>query len=700
MTDPRLAEAERALDAGDAVRAVERAGALAEDPRASAPLRAAALRLRAEARALAGDVRGALDDAARSAELAPADARGWNALGIAAADAGARERAIDAFGRATSLDPGYARAWANLGNALKGAGRRAEARAAFERAVAVDAQYAFGWTHVAMARRDDGDDAGAADAARRALGLDPRQRTARLVLAGIDRRAGRIDAAIEGYRDALAAQPGDARSRLALAGALAERDDLAPARAAYVQAARDEPALLRARLGAELTLPMVVADAEAVALARAAYASGLARLREELPRRASSMAPSQVLDELRWTNFLLAYQGEDDRALQSAYGDLAAATLDAVPVRERAPPERRARDGARLRVAFVSAFFRDGTAGRYFERWITDLARDRFEVCVHDLGAGGDDLSARLRARADHFDQHAGRLPSDIAPVIAAQRPDVLVYPELGMDATTFALALLRLAPVQCAGWGHPVTSGLPAIDVMFTAGSMEPAGAEAHYRERLVRLPGLGTRYSRPAASAPPGRAGCGLPADATLFLFPQSLFKLHPENDSIVAEALAATGARLVAFEGRHPRLTAAWRARMDRALDARGVARDALIVLPQVSHDRYLAIGRACDAMLDSLRWSGGNTTLDAIACSLPVVTLPGRFMRARQSAAMLAQVGVPELVARDPADYVAIASRLATDRSWRVDLAARIDAGATRLFDDPAPVDAFATALESL
>jgi predicted O-linked N-acetylglucosamine transferase (SPINDLY family) len=75
----------------------------------------------------------------------------------------------------------------------------------------------------------------------------------------------------------------------------------------------------------------------------------------------------------------------------------------------------------------------------------------------------------------------------------------------------------------------------------------------------------------------------------------------------------------------------------------------------------------------------------------------VTLPGAFMRARQSAAMLAQVGVPELVARDAADYVAIAARVAADRTWREELSARIDRGAARLFDDPAPVEAFAAAL---
>ena len=88
-----------------------------------------------------------------------------------------------------------------------------------------------------------------------------------------------------------------------------------------------------------------------------------------------------------------------------------------------------------------------------------------------------------------------------------------------------------------------------------------------------------------------------------------------------------------------------------------------------------------------MLDTLHWSGGNTSLDALACGLPIVTLPGAFMRGRQSAAMLRLAGVETLIARDTDDYVRIATRLASDRGWRDDLSARIRGGQGRIFDDP-------------
>ena len=68
-----------------------------------------------------------------------------------------------------------------------------------------------------------------------------------------------------------------------------------------------------------------------------------------------------------------------------------------------------------------------------------------------------------------------------------------------------------------------------------------------------------------------------------------------------------------------------------------------------------------------------------------------------MRGRQSTAMLRLAGVHELIASDEADYVAIASRLVRDRAWRDELAARIDAGRSLVFDRPEPVEAFAQLL---
>jgi CRISPR-associated protein Csy1 len=696
VAEARLAAIEARLRAGDARGALGLADALLGGSPLALADRWVALRMRSHARAAVADLAGAIADAEAAIALNPRDARSHNELGILQVDSRNPDAAIAAFRRATELDPRYARAWNNLGSALRDAGRLAEAEAAYARAAGADPRYVFAWVNLGAALRDLGRNDEAAAAFERALALDAKQVHALTGLAGLRRGEGRIDEASALYERALAADPRDADTWLHYGGTLAERDDLPGALRAYAEAEARDPKLLRALFGRCLTLPMVPGSATELATARAGYADGLAHVEVELPARAAGMAPDALVDELRWTNFLLAYQGEDDRELQQRFARATAHAVDAADPALRAPQQRRQRSGRRLRVGFASAFFRDGTVGRYFERWITDLPGADFEVFVYHLLPGMDEVASRLQARADRFHALPRFRPAQVAARVREDVLDVLVYPELGMDGTTFALAGLRLAPLQCAGWGHPVTTGHPTIDVFFTAAAMEPPDAQDHYAEKLVSLPGIGTRYARPAATARQPREALGLPSDGALLSCPQSLFKITPDDDALFARVLAgAPEARLVLFEGRHPALTRRYLARLDAALAAAGVSRgDRVVVLPQVRHDRYLELNLACEAMLDTLRWSGGNTTLDAIATGLPVVTLPGRFMRARQSAAMLGIAGVPDLVAQDRDDYVRIAVRLASDRAHRDALSARLADGAARVFDDAAPVDAFA------
>ena len=108
-------------------------------------------------------------------------------------------------------------------------------------------------------------------------------------------------------------------------------------------------------------------------------------------------------------------------------------------------------------------------------------------------------------------------------------------------------------------------------------------------------------------------------------------------------------------------------------------------------------FRAVLAAADVVLDTQPWSGGNTTLDALAAGTPVATWPGRFMRGRQTAAMLAMAGVGELVAAGPGDYVELAMRVAGDRDMNQALRERIRAGREALFGRREPVSALEDAL---
>jgi CRISPR-associated protein Csy1 len=165
----------------------------------------------------------------------------------------------------------------------------------------------------------------------------------------------------------------------------------------------------------------------------------------------------------------------------------------------QAPIAAPARHGRRIRVVFVSSFFRQCTVGNYFRSWVESLDADRFERIVMHTGWQLDEFATALASRCDRVVLARGGA-LQVAAAIRAEQADILIYPEIGMGAMNYLLANMRLAPVQCAAWGHPVTTGSSEIDVYFSCEAMEPAGVAAHYRERLL-LPGIGTTYAQPAA-------------------------------------------------------------------------------------------------------------------------------------------------------------------------------------------------------
>ncbi len=729
MSDPRIEEARRHHLSGDLPRAISAYDAvLASDPasadvwhlKALAEHQSGRLAQAQEsvARAISlagdkpayllleggilhdrGDLAGAERCFARVVQMRPAWAAGHVELGRVHMDQGRPAEAVKDFQAAVDLDPAHVRAWNNLGVALQSLERLDDAMRAFNYTLSIDAQYPLAHFNLARIHNLRLDTQRALEHAQHAVRLDPGHVEGWLLVGDIHRRKRETANALAAYSAAIRAAPSHLRARMAWAELVAEAGGFEEARAEFRRMSAQFPDSLRVALGAHLLLPQVYSSLEELERIRAEHGAGLEALQASAARFRFS-GPEHALAEARWTNFYLAYQGRDDLHLRSRYGDFLRTVLEPAVPALFAPRASRP-GGGRIRVGFLSHFFFNCTAGRYFSSWITRLDRSRFESFVYYTNEWVADDTRVIAAAADTFRHLPGRPLLTLAHQVAADALDILVYPELGMHPETFTLAALRLAPVQCAGWGHPTTSGHASIDWFISCETMEPDGAERHYRERLALLPGLGTRYSVPRAQPTGTRADFGLPEDRTLYLVPQSLFKIHPDNDALIAEVLARDPRGIaVLFASHHERLTQVFATRLEAAFRERGLdIRERVRFLePFLPHPAYLRLNQLCDVMLDTAHWSGGNTSLDALACGLPVVTRPGAFMRGRQSLAMLRILDVPELVAADFEGHVATAVRLGRDREERRAISERIHAGRERLFERDEPVRALEAFLE--
>jgi predicted O-linked N-acetylglucosamine transferase (SPINDLY family)/MoaA/NifB/PqqE/SkfB family radical SAM enzyme len=640
-------------------------------------------------------------------------ARPTLAEAIALQTAGDADAAAAAFAALVGGADG-AEALHRLGLLALGKGEGAKAVALIDAAAAL-APSARLKHNAAVALNQSGDRAGAVARLKTIAAEHPEYATAQFSLAAFLSEAGETQAAAD-LMGTLADRANEANATGVLDGALGQlgRLEAAPANlmvlanrlrvAGRGEATRRLLAPLIARhpdhVGARLTnamaaLTVVHADGDEMARRRATYVAEMTALADTVAGLPTDALKPSVGVIGAAKPFFLSYHGEDDRALQEIYGGILARLNDARGRIALPPP---ARDG-RLRIGFVSFYFTLHSVSKLFAGWMKHLDRDRFEVIGYHIGAGEDATSRAIQATADRW--RAGQRPAaDWVATIAADAPHVLVYLELGMNGTAVELACNRLAPVQCMTWGHPVTSGLPDIDYFLSSDLMEPADGDRHYRETLVRLPNLSIAYE-PLDVKAGGmtRAEVGLRPSATVYVCCQSLFKYRPQEDHLlVALARAVPDSQFLFIGAAEAPPTKIFRARLEAAFRAGNLdpARH-LVVTPPVPFERFGALIGLGDVYLDSIAWSGGNTTLEAVTLGLPVVTLPTGLMRGRHTLAILTRMGLDATIARDGADFVAIAARLA-DPAERATARALIAERRPLLFGDLTPVRALETFLE--
>jgi predicted O-linked N-acetylglucosamine transferase (SPINDLY family) len=76
-------------------------------------------------------------------------------------------------------------------------------------------------------------------------------------------------------------------------------------------------------------------------------------------------------------------------------------------------------------------------------------------------------------------------------------------------------------------------------------------------------------------------------------------------------------------------------------------------------------HLEIYHRVDAALDTYPYHGTTTACEALWMGIPVVSLAGRTHVSRVGVSLLSNVGLPELIAETPEQYVHIAADLAKD-----------------------------------
>lgn len=501
---------------------------------------------------------------------------------------------------------------------------------------------------------------------------------------------GRPAAAEASFRAALAADAGHAEAHFSLAETLRDLGREAEARGHYSRAVELAPESAAHRLGlAMASLPVAAASAAEEGAAAQAFAAALTELEAWAAGPERLAALGAVVGQTQ--PFLLAYREGDHTGLLSRYGDLVARARQAWYARHfpapAVPPAR-----PRRRLVVVSGHLRRHSVWDVLVHGVlAQLDRGRFEVIIYHTVAQRDAETERAQALADRFEQGPRHERAWIEALLR-DAPDVIWYPEVAMDPATVKLASLRLAPLQVAGWGHPITTGLPTIDLFLSGELLEPAAEQAdrHYRERLVRLPGTGA-CPMPPAETGQGRAP-GLPAAAgPRFLIGQQAAKLSSSFDPLLLDIARQLGACqfVISRDRKYPWASDRVAARLSQVFSTAGLDPERyLAFVDWLPREDFLSLMGEVDVYLDPPSFSGYTTAWLALRRGLPLVTLEGPQLRQRLAAGLLRRLDLEAGIAPDPQAYVERAVAFGRDPQRRAAWAQAARAAVPRADADPA------------
>ena len=554
-------------------------------------------------------------DAFRAAiRLAPARADLHNNLGATLVQLGRPEQAGECFQTAVDLDPDHAEATNNLGATLRTLGRPEHSVSLFTRATELRPDFVQAHTNLAAALSDAGRKADALASVERALALRPELANEHFLRGVLLRDLSRYDDGVDALRRAIELEPDNVGAVTALGYAQLERGEL------------DE---------------------------------AMANLRRAVAIRPDPQTHSNVLMTV---NYHPGYSQADLLEAHRSWAD-----LHEGPHRAGWRPHDNDRSPGRpLRVGYVSPDFRGHSVAYFLEPVLAHHDHDRFEVFAYAHLTATDHNTWRMRARIDHWRETAGLTPGQVADRIRADRIDILV--ELAGHTANNALPVFarRPAPVQVNMIGFPSTTGLSAMDYRVTDDRCDPPGLTDPFNtEHLIRLPGLFWAFQPPAGMPDVGP----LPADASggrvTFASVNNFTKVTPAVQLLWADLLKAVpGSRLIlqatALSSDHAKRVVVGR------FAAAGVPADRLDLRTSTDFGSFMRmLNDEVDLTLDPFPFNGGTTTCQSLWMGVPVLTLAGDRHASRMGLSMMTAIGLGELAAHTPEQFVSIGSDLCGD-----------------------------------
>ena len=600
-----------------------------------------------------------------------------------------KNEAISWYLKSINHHPEFILAYVKLGNCYQAMNMLDKAFKCYQKVLSVlpndfMALHNIGNIYQKMGSLDD-----AIDCYQKALAQTPDYAEIYDSLGNAFQRKRNFESAYEAYQKALSIAPDCYTIIYNIGKNLIEQSKILESKQWLEKALEINPDFQPANIYYFLSLPIIYSSQEEIDFYRMEFSKGIDTLINAWNDKKENNHQLYLNGLNEWTNFYLPYQGKNDLLLQKKIGGYISSIMKAnFPNKSLKISKPSLKGRGKIRVGYVSEFMYSHTVGKLFIGWIEKANTSAFEIYCYHTNPLTDQVTERYKTSCFKF-RHILKEIDHIADQIISDGIDVLVYLDIGMNSRTLLLSALRLAPVQCVTWGHPVTTGLPSIDYFLSSELMEPADSQVHYSEVLIKLPNLSISYIKPILPKTINiRKEFGLRDEDFVYLASQSLFKYLPEDDYIYVQiALLVPESKFVFIEHESKNVTNLFKRRLELEFQKEHLASEAFCIFqPRLSYNEFLSLNLVSDVLLDPPAWSGGMTSLEGVSCGLPTVTLPGNLMRSRHTYAILKFAGIHETIAKNRADYIQIAAKLGTDADFYATCNKSITDKIDRIYED--------------
>jgi Glycosyl transferase family 41 len=335
------------------------------------------------------------------------------------------------------------------------------------------------------------------------------------------------------------------------------------------------------------------------------------------------------------------------------------------------------------KIAIASAFwFAEHSVYRILSACIAVL-KDSYELTLIHLGDRDLKIDTEYFTDVKYLQIQNGQF--DLSSIQTNEFAAVY-FPDIGMSLESILLSNLRIAPIQICGLGHPVSTYGSKIDYFISGEDSELAEkAIANYTERLVLLPGSGAVNKRPNYQLKSRLPKSPKPNPIVIINCPWYPQKInYPLLLSLQEITRCSTGA--AAPTTKRPIL---FRFFAGGGLTNKNdfipfvkniekiLAKEHVCVYPYKTYHEYMEIMAEGDICLDSYHFGGFNVIVDALYLTKPTIVLQGKHWYNRAGANLMDKVGLSELIAKTPTEYIQLTIKLIDDEDFRQKIQTKLD-----------------------